>query len=359
MKVFPRKGRSRRDSLGMPPGSVTTTDAERPTSIEVMLYGPEDFEERRMEIMPGARLSEVPAEPADGVRWINVIGVHDGKLLQELGNMQGMHPLLVEDVQQTDQRPKIAPGPDTLFSVVRMISWKEDSGRLDDEQVSVFSSGATVVSFQQRPGDVFEGIRERIRAGTGRVRKRGADYLFYVLLDALIDSLFATVDQLQMQIEDLEEQILARPVEAPLSDIHRIRGEVIAMRRSIWPMREMLQRASRGDFPFFTETTLPFLGDAYDHALSLVDLIDSQMDRVTGLFQLHAAMVGTSTNEVMRVLTIIATIFIPLTFVVGIYGMNFAFMPELQWRYGYPAVLSVIVAIAVGMIVFFKRRRWL
>jgi magnesium transporter len=359
MKVFARKSRSRRESLGMPPGSVTTTDAERPTSIEVMVYGADDFEEHPIEILPGARLSELPAEPADGVRWINVTGVHDGKLLQELGNRHGMHPLLIEDVQQPDQRPKIAPGPDTLFSVVRMISWHEETGRLDDEQVSLFSSGATVISFQQRPGDVFEEIRERIRAGTGRVRKKGADYLFYVLLDALIDSLFVTVDQLQVQIEDLEEGILESPVEAPLSEIHRIRSEVIAMRRSIWPMREMLQRASRGDFSFFAETTVPFLGDAYDHALSLVDLIDSQMDRVTGLFQLHAAMVGRSTNEVMRVLTIIATIFIPLTFVVGIYGMNFAHMPELQWRFGYPAVLALVVAIAIGMVAFFKRRRWL
>lgn len=354
------KGRSRLRSrrIGTPPGSVTTTDRTRPTAIHVITYDAEHVEENVFEVAPGASLPELPPEPDRGVRWINVTGVHDGPLLQKLGGGQGMHPLLVEDVQHAEQRPKLEASSVGLFAVVRMISWRSGEDRLDNEQVSLFSGGRTLLSFQEKVGDVFEGIRQRIRTGSGRVRTNGVDYLFYVLTDAIIDSLFVTVDSLQEQVEDLEEHIASRPAEAPLSEIHRIRGEVVSMRRSIWPLREMLQRASRGEYELFGSTTLPFLADALDNVLGLVDLIDSQMDRVTGLFQLHAAMVGTSTNEITRVLTIIATIFIPLTFVVGIYGMNFAFMPELGWRYGYPAVLALLLAIAGGMVLFFKRRNW-
>lgn len=356
-RVRPGK-RTRRSDVGTPPGSVVTTDATRPTTIQVLAYHSEGVEEQTFELSPGEPLPTVPPEPSNGVRWINVIGVHDGGLLQQIGKLHGMHPLQIEDVQNTDQRPTLSASTDAVFGVVRMISWNRGLREPDNEQVSLFSHARTVISFQEKPGDVFDEIRERIRTGRGRVRRSGADYLFYVLIDAVVDSLFMVMDQLQVQVEDLEERIVTDQTQAPLQEIHQTRGQVISTRRSLWPLREMLQRAARGDYSFFDQTTLPFLTDAYEHTLSLVDMVDSQMDRVTGLFQLHAAMVGASTNEVMRVLTIIATIFIPLTFVVGIYGMNFAHMPELQWQYGYPVVIGVMVLVAVGMVVYFKRRKW-
>jgi magnesium transporter len=286
-----------------------------------------------------------------------VLGVHDGALLRELGGRYGMHTLMLEDIQHTDQRPKFQEAEDSFFAVLRMISWRENTG-LDVEQVALHATGRTVISFQERPGDVFDGIRERIRTGRGRVRRSTADYLFYAILDAVIDTAFLVVDEIQEQVEDLENRILGAAQEAALSHVHHLRGEVIAVRRALRPLREMLQLASRGDYAYFTEPTHPFLADGYDHILALLDSVDAEMDRVTGLFQLHASMVGASTNEVMRVLTIIATIFIPLTFIAGIYGMNFAVMPELAWRYGYPAILAVMFLVGAGMVVYFRRRKW-
>lgn len=347
------------DARGTPPGSVAVLDPDAPTQIHVLTYAAGGVKEYRLEITPGDRLPEFPPEPPGGVRWINITGVHDGVLLQDIGRRYGMHPLMVEDVQHTEQRPKFVEAEEGLFAVIRMITWPNETARLDNEQVGMFAVGATVLSFQERAGDVFEEIRDRIRTGRGRVRSAGADYLVYVLLDALIDGLFEAADALQMQVEDMEEHLLSEPKAVDVSRVHRLRGDTVALRRSLWPMREMLQRAARGDYDLFGEATLPFLSDGYDHVLTLIDLIDSQADRVSGLFQLHAAVIGSSTNEVMRVLTIIATIFIPLTFVAGIYGMNFAAMPELSWRYGYPVVLGLMVVIALGMVLYFKRRKWL
>jgi magnesium transporter len=346
--------------------------------------------ESHIDVAPGGAVPESVFEHGEGIRWINIVGVHDGDLLREIGRSFGMHSLLLEDIQQTDQRPKFQEGsgrPDTgnngiqrgdrdnggdddgrsFFGVLRMISWHdghgaagEDDGgsHLDVEQVSLYSVGNTVLSFQERPGDVFEGVRDRIRTGRGRIRRSGADYLYYAILDAIIDTSFLVVDEIQEQIEDIEDRIIATPQDAPLSMVHTLRGEVIAVRRALRPLREMLQSAAKGDYAFFSESTYPFLSDGYDHILSLLDGADALMDRVTGLFQLHASMVSTSTNEVMRVLTIIATVFIPLTFIVGIYGMNFSHMPELAWRYGYPAVIGVMVVVAAVMVAYFKRQRW-
>lgn len=361
---IPSWRRLRRDTVGTPPGSLVPSQTDTPTHIHVITFSAEtsSVEEDHFDIVPGDGPPDILTQSFDGVRWINIVGVHDGELLREIGGTYGIHHLLLEDIQHTDQRPKFDERGDAFFGVLRMISWQQmdgaNSGRLDIEQVSLYSAGNYVISFQERPGDVFEGIRDRIRTGRGRVRRSGSDYLFYAIIDAVIDTAFIVVDEIQEQIEAIEDRIIADPHVAPLSVVHLLRGEVVAIRRALRPLREMLQNASKGNFTYFSETTYPFLSDGYDHILALIDSADAQMDRVTGLFQLHGSMVGTSTNEVMRTLTIIATIFIPLTFIVGIYGMNFATMPELGWRYGYPTVLGAMVVVAIGMIVYFKRRRW-
>lgn len=350
--------RVRRESLGQPPGSLSTGDSAEPTLIHIITYDAGGVEEAHLKVDPGGAFPEIPKEPEKGVRWINVIGVHDGGLLQQIGGRFGVHPLILEDVQHTDQRPKLQDGGSSLFLVIRMISWNGGEGTLETEQVSIFSSGKTVISFQERRGDVLHGLRERIRSAKGRVRRSPADYLVYAILDAVVDSSFLAVDELQVAVEELEADIINDPTEDLLSRVHQLRGEVITLRRGIWPLREMLQLPSKGQNEYFNLETLPFLQDTYDHVLALVDTIDSQRDRVTGLFQLHTSMVGASTNEIMRTLTIIATIFIPLTFVAGIYGMNFTYMPELDWRYGYPTLLGVMLVIAGGMIYYFRKRRW-
>lgn len=350
--------RVRRESLGQPPGSLSTEASAEPVSIHVITYDRERVEESHVEVAPGAPFPELPPEPEGGVRWVNVTGVQDGNFLRELGRRFSVHPLTLEDVQHTDQRPKLQDSGSSLFLVIRMISWNGERRTLETEQVSIFAAGRTVISFQERPGDVFEGLRERIRSGKGRVRRSPADYLVYVILDAVVDSTFLAVDELQALVEELEAEIIDDPSEDLLSQVHRLRGEVITMRRGVWPLREMLQLPSKGQNEFFNVETLPFLQDTYDHVLSLIDTIDGQRDRVTGLFQLHSSITGASTNQVMRTLTIIATIFIPLTFVAGIYGMNFAHMPELHWRYGYPTLLGIMMVIALGMVYYFRKRRW-
>jgi len=233
----------------------------------VITYDSKRVDEMNTEVAPGAAFPEPAPEPENGVRWVNVTGMQED-------------------------------GGNTLFLVIRMISWNGEQRTLETEQVSIFSVGRSVISFQERHGDVLEGVRERIRAGKGRVRRSPGDYLVYAILDAVVDSTFLAVEEL-------------------LSRVHRLRGEVITLRRGVWPLREMLQLPSKGQNEFFNVETLPFLQDTYDHVLALIDTIDAQRDRVTGLFQLHSSMVGASTNEVMRTLTIIATIFIPLTFVAG------------------------------------------
>lgn len=350
--------RIRRQSVGQPPGSLTNEASAEPSLIHVITYDASSVAETHATVASDGTVPDLPPEPENGVRWINVVGVQNGSFLQELGRRFSVHPLMLEDVQHTDQRPKLQDGGSNLFLVIRMISWNGDERSLETEQVSIFSSGRTVISFQERQGDVLEGLRQRIRSGKGRVRRSPADYLVYAILDAVVDSTFLAADELQAAVEELEADIIDDPTEELLSKVHQIRGEVITLRRAIWPLREMLHLPSKGQNEFFNLETLPFLQDTYDHVLSLVDTIDSQRDRVTGLFQLHSSMVGASTNEIMRTLTIIATIFIPLTFVAGIYGMNFAYMPELQWRYGYPTLLGVMLVIAGGMVYYFRRRRW-
>ncbi|MFP4210480.1 MAG: magnesium/cobalt transporter CorA [Alkalispirochaeta sp.] len=403
---MPSWRRVRRETLGTPPGSLSPSRSDTPTHIHVITYTGESggVFESHVDVAPGGTVPEIVTAPFEGIRWINVVGVHDGDLLREIGRAFGMHTLLLEDIQQTDQRPKFQesnrentrsvtgegelnaggelrvggepPGrgepradgdKSWFFGVLRMISWHNedetgakgtDEAHLDVEQISLYSSGSTVISFQERPGDVFEGLRERIRTGRGRVRRSGVDYLFYAIVDAIIDTSFLVVDEMQERIEDTEDRIIATPQHAPLSIVHTLRGEVIAVRRALRPLREMLQTASTGDYGYFSEGTQPFLSDSYDHILTLIDGTDALMERISGLFQLHASIVGTSTNDVMRVLTIIATVFIPLTFIVGIYGMNFSYMPELTWRYGYPTVIGVMVMVAGVMIAYFKRQRW-
>ncbi|MFW6215800.1 MAG: magnesium/cobalt transporter CorA [Alkalispirochaetaceae bacterium] len=350
--------RVRRESLGQPPGSLSVEESGEPSVLDVITYDESSFSESRIEMPPGSALPELPPEPEGGVRWINVTGVQDGGLLQEIGHRFSVHPLMLEDVQHTDQRPKLQDSGESLFLVVRMISWNQEDRLMETEQVSIFARGSTVISFQEHPGDVFDGIRERIRHWKGRIRSRRSDYLVYAILDAIVDSVFIVVDQLQEMVEETEEQILDDPTDSALPGAHGIRRDVITIRRAIWPLREMLQLPTKGQNEFFRDETAPFIQDTYDHVLALVDTIDGQRDRVTGLFQLHASVVASSTNEVMRTLTIIATIFIPLTFLVGIYGMNFSHMPELDWPYGYPTILGVMALVAGGMIYYFRRRRW-
>jgi len=296
---------------------------------------------------------------ASGVTWLDVDGVHQNEILEAVGVHVNLHPLVIEDIHNTYQRPKVEDYEDYLYIVLKMISWDVDSTEIQAEQVSLILGQNYVLSFKEDPGDIFDSIRTRLQEGKGRIRKLGADYLAYSLLDQVVDNYFIVLENLGEQIEDLEEELVTNPDASTLQTIHHLKRELIFLRKSIWPLREAISSLERGESSLFQPETLVYLRDVYDHTIQVIDTIETFRDMVSGMLDIYLSSVSNHMNEVMKVLTIIATIFIPLTFIAGIYGMNFVNMPELQWPWGYFMVWGVMIIIFIGMLIFFKRKKWL
>ncbi|MHB8763696.1 MAG: magnesium/cobalt transporter CorA [Deferrisomatales bacterium] len=349
--------RARSAKTGLPPGTlVHIGDAPAGSAtIEVIDYGPDRVEERRL-----STVAEVaPYLASDSVTWVNVTGVHDVELVAGLGALFGVHPLVLEDVVNTHQRPKAEAYEGYLYLVVKMIRWNAEEGDLDAEQVSLLVSPNCVVTFQEKPGDVFDPVRDRIRGGKGKLRRSGADYLAYALLDLVVDHYFGALEDLDERVEDLEDELLARPTPAVLEAIHALKRTMITLRKAAWPLRELVAAVERSESPLIAPTTRPYLRDVYDHVVQVIDNVESLRDVLAGYLDIYLSSVSNRMNEVMKVLTVIATIFIPLTFLAGIYGMNFDVMPELHWPWAYPALWAVMAAVAGGLLWFFRRRGWL
>jgi magnesium transporter len=305
-------------------------------------------------------LDQFPARTeVAGVAWLNIDGIHDLALIEQIGQRFGIHPLAQEDIVNTGQRPKVEVFDDALFLVLKMLRYDEIEEIILAEQVSLVLGPHWLISFQETSGDVFDPVRERLRRGKGRIRTAGCDYLAYALIDAVVDHYFHILERIGTRIEDLEEAITDSPQQKNLHAIHYLKREVIYLRKQVWPLREMVGRLIKEDSPLVHETTRLFLGDVYDHVIQSMDTIESYRDLLTSLLDLYLSMVSNRMNEVMKVLTIIATIFIPITFVAGIYGMNFKYMPELDWRWGYAMAWAVMAVIAAGLLIYFKRRKWL
>ena len=293
------------------------------------------------------------------VTWINVDGLHQVEILEKLGECYGLHPLVLEDILNTDQRPKMEDYGEYIYIVLKMLDQNNKSNEIVTEQISLILGPNFVFSFQEREGDVFDPIRERIRNGKGRIRKMGADYLAYALLDSIVDNYFIILEKLGEKIEFLEEELVTRPIPETLQTIHHLKREMIFLRKAVWPLREVIGGLERGESSLVKETTRIYLRDVYDHTIQVIDTIETFRDMVSGMLDIYLSSVSNRLNAVMKVLTIIATIFMPLTFIAGIYGMNFKYMPELEWRWGYPAVWFAVVLIGVSMLIYFKRKRWL
>lgn len=305
-------------------------------------------------------LSPTAAAPRDGeILWLNIDGVHDVPVIEQLGGNFDLHPLAVEDIVHTGQRPKVEEYPHHVFLVLRMLRWNETSDEIDDEQVSLVIGDRWVLSFQERTGDVFDPIRSRLLSNRGQVRRMGADYLAYALVDAIVDHYFAVLETLGERIESLGERIAEDVDGKEMVSIRQLKKELLFMRKSVWPLRELISSLQRDHGDWIGDATLPYLRDLYDHTIQIIDTVETYRDMVSGLMDLHMSTMSQRMNEVMKVLTIIATIFIPLSFVAGVYGMNFRHMPELGWRYGYFGALGLMLAVAVGMLVYFKRKKWL
>jgi magnesium transporter len=291
--------------------------------------------------------------------WINIDGLHDMAPIQAIGEHFGIHPLTLEDIVNTAQRPKLEIFDDYLYIVLKMLSFDPAAGTVKVEQVSIVLGRNVLFSFQEKPGDVFEMVRDRLRRGKARIRQTGCDYLAYALIDAVVDHYYLVLEQIAEEAEQIEQALLNSPDKNMMHRLHHLKRELILLRKQIWPLREVLASMIRGESTLIRETTVMFLRDVYDHAVQVIDTVESLRDALSGLLDLYLSTLSQRMNEVMKVLTIIATLFIPLTFLAGIYGMNFKYMPELEWPWGYAAFWALIVILAGAMVFFFRKRRWL
>ena len=349
------KGRSKK--AGMPPGSLVHIGEKRTekTRVAVVEYDGQGFQEKELGTFETCYL--FPQEPS--VTWVNVVGIQQVEILEKLGSCFVVHPLALEDILNTDQRPKMEDYGEDLFIVVKLLSYNEKTNEVEAEQVSLILRPNALLSFQEKEGDDFAAIKERLRAGKGRLRKMGADYLAYTLLDIVVDQYFVVLEKLGERVEVLEGRLLADPGAATLQKIQKLKKEMLLLRQWIWPLREVISSLERGEFPGIQESTRIYLRDVYDHAIQVIDTIEIYRDILSGMLDIYLSSLNNRMSAVMKVLTIIATIFMPLTFLAGVYGMNFKHMPELDWPWAYPLILAVMAFVAILMLTLFRRKKWL
>jgi len=344
-------------TIGLPPGSLIYTGEKQIERTEISLfhYDAGSCEELKLESIDACE----PYLTKSGVCWVNIDGLSDTALMERVGTLFNIHPLLLEDVVSVDQRPKIEQHGDNLLIMLKMLTFDQSSESVLSEHVSILLGGRYVVTFQERPGDVFDSVRERIRKSMGRIRKMGNDFLAYALVDAIVDNYFVILEKIGDRITTIDEQVRERPTVETSHTIGMLKRELNMIRRFVWPVREILHMLSRGEYARIAKSTEIFIRDVYDHTIQIIDAVENLRDLVAGMFDSYLSSISFRMNKIMSVLTIIATIFIPLTFIAGVYGMNFRFMPELGWKYGYPAVLGAMAGIGATMLFIFKRKKWL
>jgi magnesium transporter len=345
----------RSKKTGLPPGTLVHIGERRTEQVTftVFHYGAAGCEE----LQPYQANQLAP--PADeSVVWINVSGVHNVEVLEAIGKQFVLHPLLLEDIANTDQRPKLDDYETYFFLVMKMMSLT-DKKEIAVEQVSLVLGRNYVLSFQENGTDVFQPVRERLRGGKGRLRQSGADYLLYALVDAIVDQYFAVLEFMGEKIELLQQTVVDDPKPETLNEIHGLKRQLLFVRRAVWPLRDVMNNLSRSDCPFLQEATKLFFRDVYDHVVQIVDTIETLREMVSASLDIYLSSVSYRLNAVMRVLTVITTIFMPLSFIASIYGMNFEHMPELKSTWGYPIVLIAMTVVGLGMLVLFRNKRWL
>jgi len=343
--------------VGLPPGTLVHVGERKTEKTRITII---DYDEAQFQEKEAKTIEECfPFKDKPTVTWINIDGIHEVDIVEKIGKHFGIHPLILEDIVHTGQRPKMEDFDDYIFVVLKMLYYDERESRIKVEQVSLILGSNFVISFQEQAGDVFNPIRERIRNAKGRIRKTGADYLAYALTDAIVDSYFIILEKIGESIEDMEEELVTNPTPETLQSIHTLKREMIFLRKSVWPLREVISGLERAESSLIHESTGIYLRDVYDHTIQVIDTIETFRDMISGMLDIYLSSVSNKMNEVMKVLTIFAAIFIPLTFIAGVYGMNFEFMPELKVRWGYFVVLSLMVAVGVVMLFYFKRKKWL
>ena len=303
-----------------------------------------------------ARCLELKNSPS--VSWVNLDGIHDISVVEALGKAFDLHPLALEDILNTGHHPKVEEFENFLLIILKMLDFDEQTNLIQTEQISLVLTENNVLSFQEKPGDVFDGVRDRLKRKSGRIRQRGPDYLAYALIDSIVDSYFHILEKIGDRLEALEKELINQPTQDTLQQVHHFKGQLIFLRKSVWPLRELVNSLLHDESPLIKETSMVFLRDLYDHSVQIIDTVETFRDTAAGLIDLYMSSISHRMNEVMKVLTIMASLFIPLTFIAGIYGMNFEQMPELKWPWGYPMIWGVMLCCAFGMLVYFKRKKW-
>ncbi len=344
-------------TAGLAPGTLVHIGEEGAQKVKIAIIDYDEGQFQEKEVKTAEECFPFKDKPT--VTWVNVDGVHNPEVIEKLGTHFSIHSLVLEDIANTGQRPKMEDFEDYIFVVLKMLGYNEKENEIDSEQVSIVLGSNFAIAFQEKEGDVFNSIRERIRNAKGRIRKMGSDYLAYSLIDAIVDNYFVILEKLGERIEDMGEELVANPTPRALQVIHGLKRELIFLRKSVWPLREVVSGLQRAGSSLIQESTGVYLRDVYDHTIQVIDTIETFRDMVSGMLDIYLSSISNRMNEVMKVLTIIATIFIPVTFIAGIYGMNFKYMPELQWPFGYALVWLVICAVAILMLSYFKRKRWL
>ena len=354
---MPRFIKKTSQKAGLPPGTLVHIGERKTGKVRVTII---DYDEVQFEETEVSTVEECfPYKEKPTITWINIDGIHKTEVIERIGQQFDLHPLLLEDIVNTGQRPKMEDFGNYIFLVLKMLRYADENHEVEAEQVSLILGSNFVISFQEREGDVFGTIRERIKKGKGRIRKAGADYLAYALIDAIVDNYFIVLETLGEEIDDIEEELARNPTLKMLHKIRILKKEMIFLRKSVWPLREVVSGLQRGESALIQQSTQVYLRDVYDHTIQVIDTIESFRDMLSGMLDIYLSSISNKINEIMKVLTIFAAIFIPLTFVAGIYGMNFEFMPELKWHWGYPAIMIVMATIATALLVYFKRKKWL
>ncbi len=345
--------------IAQTPGTLVHVGEKKTDQVTATLircHG-DDYQEELVDIPFSTDIQPPPA--GNGIYWLNICGLHDVSLVRETGNRFQIHPLLQEDILDTLQRPKLENYDDYHFAVLKMIRYDSQKKEVVTEQVSIILGVGFVITFQEREGDVFEPVRQRMRLPGSRFRSLAADYLFYALIDSVVDNYFLVLEAIEEAIEDLEEELLNEPGQELMKTVHKLKQEMITLRRATRPLRGIINSLLKLESRIVTKSTRIFMRDVYDHIVNVIENMESYQDMITGIQELYFSYMSNKMNEVMKILTIIATIFIPLTFIAGVYGMNFEFMPELKWKFGYIASWVVMLVVAIILVLFFKRKKWL
>jgi magnesium transporter len=350
-------------TLNLPPGTLVHVGQRDTGKVKITAidYDQSELKERVLDAPEEA----FPFFGSPTVTWINIDGIHDISIIEKIGSHFKLHPLTLEDICFTNQRAKFESFDNYIYILMKMVYLEADNDEIQTEQVSLILGENYVLSFQEKEGDVFDAVRERLRTAKGRIRKMGPDYLAYSLLDAVIDHYFFIIERLGEKIDILEEDLVGDPSPKSLKGIQKIKKDMLYLRKSVWPLREVISSFHKDESSLVKDSTSIYIRDLYDHTIQVIDTIETLRDMASGMLDIYLSSISNRMNEIMKVLTIIATIFIPLTFIVGIYGMNFnpekSFlnMPELNWRYGYVFAWIIMLSVAITMLIYFKRKKWL